>query len=160
MEQDTPVKKRMGKPPGPNKNGYTVTPEAYHQRVANNVQRFGYKTSKIYKEIMDKQGLTPDQMKKLEENSLAFWKEMQTPALMLAKQLDEYKTFLYAKMMQGMDPTSKDVREWGKLMLELTKEINRLTQVSADKKMDVMSKSMSRAEDIIIDLEQGDEDGK
>jgi hypothetical protein len=53
-----------------------------------------------------------------------------------------------------MDPTSKDYREMMKLYLEFIKEYNRLTQVSADKKMEAFSRSFSQSDEIVIDMKE------
>ena len=39
-----------------------------------------------------------------------------------------------------------------KILLDIAKEVNRLTQVSADKKLDVYSKTWGGGDDIVIDV--------
>lgn len=145
----------MGRPAGAkNKNGYKMSSAALHQRTVAPLKDGA--RSVVMQEVVNKMELTPEQTEMLAEERLRTWKRLNTPALFIADQFIDIKTVVDAKLMQGMDPTSKDYREMMKLMLEFTKEYNKLTQVTADKKMEAFSKSFSTSDDdkdIVFDID-------
>jgi len=147
----------MGRPKGAkNKNGYKMTPAALHQRTVAPLKHG--ETSKVMQEIINREELSPEQKEVLAEEKLRLWKKMQTPALMLMDEFVELKTLINAKLMNGnIDITDKSYQALAKLLLELTKETNRLTQVSADKKMEAFTKSFSSSEDLVFDITEDNE---
>jgi len=141
----------MGRPPGvKNKEGYSMTPSAYHQRSVAALKTGRH--SAIMQNIVEQMELTPEQTELLSAERLNAWKRLSTPALFIADQFIDIKTVVDAKLMKGMDPAGKDYREMMKLMLEFTKEYNKLTQVSADKKMEAFSRSFSTTDDLVFDV--------
>lgn len=151
------MSKKMGRPLG-KKSGYTVTPAAYHQRSVA-AMKTG-ETSAIMQQIIGKEELTPEQTELLAQERLSLWKKMQTPAIMLMDEYIDLKTMINAKLINGkMDISHKEYTALAKLLLDISKEVNRLTQVSADKKMEVFDKGWSGDDvvDVEFDLEDDDE---
>jgi len=147
------VKKKVGRPVG-SRSGYTVSPSAWHQRVVNNHNRFG--GGRVYREVVKGLGLSGEHEVLLEEERLACWKRFQTPALMLMDEYVNLKGLVHAKLLAGADPTGKDLIAMSKLLLDISKELNRLTSVSADKKFEVFSRSFSTGgDDLVVDVSGG-----
>ena len=145
----------MGRPKGVKDSkprGYTLSPAAYHQRTVANLKHGG--SSRVMQQIIKREELTPEQTEILAEEKMSLWKRMQTPALMLMDEYVELKNVINAKLMSGtMDVTDKEYQALAKILLDLTKETNRLTQVSADKKMEAFGKAFDEEEviDVFID---------
>ncbi|GAG89914.1 unnamed protein product [marine sediment metagenome] len=77
---------------------------------------------------------------------------------MLMDEYANYKTMINGKLLEGADPSSKEIQASLKLLLDISKEINRLTQVSADKKFEAFTKDLSPDGDMVIEV--GNENGK
>ena len=141
--------------------GYTMSPSAYNQRAVNAANIHG-KSAIIDKVIDNSEDLSPENKILLKEERTRLWRKLSAPVLLLTDQYSEIKTLINLKRLEGKDVLGKDLMTASKLLLEISKEINRLTQVSADKKMDVYSKSFNTEkggmEDIVIDLEEGDKE--
>jgi len=133
--------KRKGRPLGSkNVNGYNLTPAAYDARI-NNPMKHG-NDSKLFSEIIKRQELTGPEQEILIEEKINIWKRFNSPVLMLMDEYSQYKTLINSKLLKGEDPTGRDIRESLKFLLDISKEVNRLTQVSADKKADIFSKNV------------------
>lgn len=149
----------MARPKGStNKNGYKMTPAAYNQRVAAPMKHG--ERSAVMKSIVDNFGLSEEKKRVLEDQQIQLWKDMSTPAMLLMKEYSFFRTMIDAKMLAGADPTDKDIISSMKLLLDISKEVNRLTQVSADKKVDVLAKNFNNPdkEDVVYDI--GDDDAE
>ena len=133
------------------KGKYTMSKSAHVQR--KNASTFV--RDNIFKEIVKRQeGMTPELQEKLEDHKLRIWKSFDNPSMMLVSEYADFKALLALKQLQAKDPTNKDIRECMKLLLDIAKEVNRLTQVSADKKAEVFTKSFSRSEEeIVVDMD-------
>jgi len=144
---------KQGRPLGAkNKNGYDMTAAAYHQRVMANISRHGTESSLIYNAVMKEQGLSESQIELLNKEKIAIWKKFDTPSIMLMDEYAMFKTMVNMKMLKGVDPTDKEMRECLRLLLDIAKEINRLRTVSADKKFEAFTKSFSESDEIEIDI--------
>ena len=132
-----------------------MSPQAYHQRCVAPLK--DGKQSLIVQEIINKLDLPPEQQKLLSDEKMLIWKRFQTPALMLMDEYANFKTLVNAKMLKGVDPTGKDIRDCLKLLLDISKEINRLSTVSADKKFEAFSKSFGGEKEIVIEVETEDD---
>ncbi len=141
----------MARPKGSkNKDGYTMSAKAYHQRVMAPMKHG--ENSALYQAIIERKDLSPEHKEILANEKIRIWKKFDTPAVMLMDEYAQFKTMMNVKMLEGEDPTSKDMRECMKLLLDISKEINRLTHVSADKKMEIFGKSFSRSNEIEIEI--------
>jgi len=145
MEESTKLSeakpRKAGRPKGaPNKKPYPMTSAAYHQRSIAALKHG--KKSTIFNQIIKQQeGLNDAQQKALEEFRLDLWKKFDTPSLMLMDEYATFRTLVAAKQLSTTDATSKDIRECLRLLLDISKEINRLSTVSADKKFDAFTKN-------------------
>lgn len=133
-----------------------MSPATQHQRSVAPLKHGN--TSRVMAEIINQQEVSPQHKEILAQERLDIWKKFQTPTLMLMDEYANFKTLVNMKMLKGEDPTSKEFREWGKFLLDITKELNRLTQVSADTKAKAavaMSKGFNAEEDdedIVIEV--------
>jgi len=142
----------MGRPKNAkNKNGYAMSALALQQRIAANLKEGGH--SKTLKAILNNMGMSEENQKELEIAQIQIWKDMQTPVALLTKEYAFFRSILDAKMMSGVDPTDKDIMNCMKLLLDISKEVNRLSQLSAKDKVDVLSRNWSDG-DIVIDMEK------
>jgi len=141
---------KAGRPKGTTGTKYTMSPAAHAQRMdASPMVR-----DQMFKEIIQRQeGMTPELQKQLEARKLQIWKQFNTPALMLIDEYARFKTLVEMKQLQSKDPTNKEIRECLRLLLDISKEVNRLSTVSADKKFEAMTKSFSRSDEIVVDVE-------
>ena len=112
------------------------------------------RTGKSY--IIDKaiqdSGLSESQKEALAAERKELWRKLSSPALLLTDEYAEIKTLINIKRLQGGDYLSKDLITASKLLLDISKEINRLTQVSADKKVDLLSRNFNGDDDIVFDI--------
>jgi hypothetical protein len=134
---------------------YNMTPSAYNQRMAN-LMKFGMNKDKLLKNLIEKEGLTEDETKLLIEERINLAKRMSMPAVML---MDEYiflKTMMNVKLMKGRDVLEKDMLNAARILLEISKEINRLTTVSAEKQYDAFTRSLndSDKDDFVINVDE------
>jgi len=155
MEEEITAKK-IGRPIGAkNKKPYPMTSAAYHQRCVAPLKHGN--NSKIMNDIILKQELTPEQTEALAQERLAVWKKFDTPTLMLMSEYDKWNTLVNLKMMKhGEDLnsiTGKDMRECIRLLLDISKELNRLKTVSADKKFEAFVKGFNDDEDVEYDMD-------
>ena len=146
-----------GRPKGAkNKKPYPMSAAAYNQRVMANINRHGKESSQIYQAVMKEQGLTPEQVEMLNKDKIAIWKKFDTPSIMLMDEYAFFKTMINAKLLKGQDPTGKETRECLKLLLDISKDISRLSTVSADKKYEAFTKNFSTSDEIEFEMPAGD----
>jgi hypothetical protein len=143
--------RKAGRQIGSTGRGYKQSPATYHQRCIAPLRTGEY--SSVMNNIIKKQGLTEEETKVLSEERQNIWKKMQTPAIMLMDEYVDLKTLISMKRVQGNDILGKEVLKATELLLSISKEINRLTTVSADKKMEVFAKSWNGEEDLTIDID-------
>lgn len=149
-DPESPIVKRgPGKPKG-TKNSYTQSPATYHQRCMAHLK--DGKDSNIVQYIINKKGLTEEETQVLSQERVKLWKNMQTPVLLLMNEYSDLKTLINLERMRNEEILSKDVLKASELLLNIAKEMNRLTTVSADKKMEAWSKSWNGEEDITIEM--------
>lgn len=115
-------------------------------------------SSKINRMIIRNMGVDPELNTLLEEEKLATWKKFQTPALMLMDEYINFKALVNAKQLQGEDPTGKEIRECLKLLLDISKEVNRLTAVSANKKFEAYTNNLGFDKDYTINVTPDEKD--
>lgn len=112
--------------------------------------------SRFMNEIIKQQELTDEHTKLLADARLEAWKQLQTPATWLADQLVNLQTIIQAKQLKGEDPTSQEILQASRLLLDFAKEFNRLQTLSADKRADMFSKFFDGSgEDFVFDLRSG-----
>ena len=138
------------------KRNYTVTPAALEQKRVNMANING--KSYIIDKVIQDANLSDEQQLVLKEERTQLWKKLSSPVLLLTDEYAEIKTLINLKRVKGEDVLSKDILSASKLLLEIAKEVNRLTQVSADKKLDVYAKSWNKdTEDIVINVSKEDD---
>lgn len=139
MTEEIKIPKK-GRPKGAkNKNGYNLSPAAYHQRTVANLKHGN--DSAMFNKIIKKQiGDDEELQKEADDFRLALWKKFDTPSILLMDEYTNFRTLVAIKQMKAEDPTNKEIRECLKLLLDISKENNRLTTVSADKKMEAFTK--------------------
>jgi len=146
----------MGRPKGSKdkkQRGYTMSAEAWHHRVCAPLRSGN--SSKIMDAVFENLGVPDDKRELLIERKMDIWKRFQTPVLMLVEEYTNLKVAYEAKLLVGSDPSSKELLNMTKVLLEISKEINRLTQVSANKKFEAFTKKFDSegSEDLIIEVE-------
>ena len=147
----------LGRPPGSkNIDGYKMSPSAIEQRRVNAANING--KSYIVDRVTEGMELSEEDKTFLKEERVRLWKKLSSPVLLLADEYAELKSYINLKRIKDKDILGRDVLAASKILLEIAKEVNRLTQVSADKKLDVYSKSWNKeSEDIVINVSE-DED--
>ena len=140
-----------GRPIGSkNKNGYNMTPAAYHQRTVANLKNGS--RSKIFQNIIKGQTSdNPELQQDIEEFRLGLWKKFDSPAIMLMEEYANFRSLVALKQLKEEDPTNKEIRECLKLLVDISKEINRLNAVPAEKKFEAFTKN-AYDEDFEIDI--------
>ena len=128
----------MARPKGSkNKHGYKMSDKAWNQRVLAPLKSGEH--SKIFKEIIAKEldGKYGDEIAQLK---LEFWKRTSSsPALALLDLASELYSFIQVERLQHPDkPISKNVVSATKSLVDIMKELSRISLVSADKKMEFL----------------------
>lgn len=140
------------------KRDYTMTPSAWHQRVLASMKDGN--SSKVLNAIFNNIGISETNKAIIEEEQLKRWKLLGTPTALLMSEYNKWATIIDAKLVSGLNPTDSEILQASKHLLDLAKEINRLTQVTAKDKLEVFSKRFDseNAEDIVYDVEEVVED--
>lgn len=147
----------MTRPKGvPNKNGYTMSNMALDQRRQNALKING--KSYIIDNAIKDSSLTSDQKEAIQFERKEIWRKLSSPAILLADEYAELKTLINIKRMESGEYLSKDLLSASKVLLDISKEINRLTQVSADKKIDLISKNFNAEDELTFDVDIGEDD--
>ena len=137
----------VGRPVGSKdsyKRDYTMSPDAWHQRVSAWMRTpQGSSSSYIMDNVVKRFELSAEETEALADEKIRLWKKLGTPALFIADEFINLRTYMNAKLMKGLDPTSKEFERMSRLFLDFMKEYNRLTQVSAKDQLEVFTKNFA-----------------
>ena len=134
-----------------NLDGYKMSPAAVEQR-RQQMYKLNGKSFIIEQAITDSK-LSKEQKDSIRLERLDMWKKLSSPVLLLTDQYAEIKTLIDIKRLEDGEYLGKDILSATKILLDISKEINRLTQVSADKKIDLISKNFNADDDLTFDVE-------
>ena len=143
---------KAGRPKGSKdsvKRSYTMSPAAIDQR-----QKLPQTANKIFENIVTANAgeLNEEQKKELIDYKMQIWRNLGTPTYFMSEKIAETEMLMKLKMMQGNEVDYKEVQGYLKLLLDWTKELNKYTQVSADKKIDVV-RGLDALDGMTIDVE-------
>jgi len=149
----------MPRPKGSkNLKPYPKNAATLHQRTVAPLKSGKY--SKFVQNVIEKQGLTPQETEVLSLERQELWKKMQTPVIMLMDEYVDLKTLIQARQLsKDGEILGKDVLSASKLLLDISKEINRLTQVTNKDKFEAYTRSFSESDElefeVVTDVTEG-----
>jgi len=132
----------MPRPKGvKNKKGYTMSPAAWNQRVLAPMKKGSY--SKIFNTIIEKEAKDPQFGEDLKRFKLEFWKRTaNSPALALLDIASELYAFIELErsksVSEGDGVLNKSVLQATRALVDIMKELSRVSMVSADKKAEFL----------------------
>ena len=123
------------------KSGYTMSVKAYNQRVLAGLKNG--KHSKFFNKIVLREKNDPKYGEELAGLKLEFWKRTNnSPALALLDLASELYAFIEAERLRHVEKgegfLSKDVLTATKNLVDIMKELSRVSMVSADKKLEFL----------------------
>jgi hypothetical protein len=148
--KDGSIRKPGGRPNGA-KSSYTVTPAVMQRIYASLPQN----RTKFIEKVIATQGLTPEETKQLSDLRMDLWKTLGSPTLLLMTEYTDLKTLIMAKQMKGGEILGADILQASKLLLDISKEMNRLTTLSAKDKADLATHAfdiVNPDKDIVFDV--------
>ena len=132
----------MGRPKGSrNKRGYKLSLEAWNQRVLAPLKKGSF--SKVFNEIVEREVSDSKFGEELKRLKLEFWKRTaNSPALVLLDVASELYSFIQLARLKSVEDgrgvLNKQLVSATKALVDVLKELSRISLVSADKKIEFL----------------------
>jgi len=131
------------------KRRYTMSPKAKAQRELAPLKHG--RTSKVWREIIDKEDETGKWKDEFMKYKLEVWKQLAvSPLMYLAEEVSNVKAYIMMLLQNGKI-THEDYMKYTRLLLDFVKELNKYKEVTADTKANVMKVFMDTEKEIEIE---------